>query len=96
LTQKSLDDDNSDGQTGAVSELLPRGDVLFHLGDFALEGSPSAEKKALESFDKWLAQQPHPIKIVVRGNHDPQHYEFPASGAWYITEATTVSLTPTS
>jgi Calcineurin-like phosphoesterase len=94
LTQKTLDDDNSDGQTGAVSELLPRGDVLFHLGNFALEGSPSAEKKALESFDKWLAQQPHPIKIVVRGNHDPLHYEFPASGAWYIAEATTVSLTP--
>jgi Calcineurin-like phosphoesterase len=88
LVTESLDD------SGVRGELLPAGDVLFHLGDFALEGSPGAEKKALEAFDKWLAQQPHPIKIVVRGNHDPLQYAFPASGAWYITEATTISLTP--
>jgi hypothetical protein len=79
----------------AVRDLVPRGDVLIQLGDFALEGSPDAERKALESFDKWLAQLLHLVKIVFRGNHDPLQYAFPASGAWYIImEATSISLTP--
>jgi hypothetical protein len=45
----------------AVRELVPHGDVLFHLGNLALEGSLDAERKALEAFDKWLAQQLHPV-----------------------------------
>jgi predicted phosphodiesterase len=69
-------------------EPLPEGDVLLHLGDFADDRGPH-EAQALRRFDEWLARQAHPLKIVLRGNHDPRHYQFTQSGATYITQATT-------
>ena len=46
---------------------LPDGDVLLHLGDFAMDGSQ--KKSSVVRFDQWLAQQPHVHKIIVRGDH---------------------------
>ena len=88
-----LNDDSID-ENGALAdnEILPSGDILLHLGDFALEGSPNMQRESLKAVDNWLAKQPHPIKIVVRGNHDPLWYPFERSGAWFITEPTTVDL----
>lgn len=61
--------------------ILPEGDVLLHLGDFALDNGPV--KEYIRKFDSWLTRQPHPIKIVVRGNHDPRRLHF--SHATYLT-----------
>jgi predicted phosphodiesterase len=69
---------------------LPKGDVLLHLGDFALEGP--AKEVALETFDSWLAEQPHPHKVVLRGNHDPRSLALDRSGALFVTAPRTVSL----
>jgi Icc-related predicted phosphoesterase len=46
--------------------VLPRGDVLFHLGDVATRGSLDD----IRSFAKWIADQPFEHKIVINGNHD--------------------------
>jgi Icc-related predicted phosphoesterase len=45
---------------------LPPGDVLVHAGDLTAHG----ELSDLEALDAWLAEQPHPHKVVIAGNHD--------------------------
>jgi hypothetical protein len=84
--------EGSAADSGGFTDILPHGDLLLHLGDFSAEGSSEMEQKGWKALDEWLAKQPHPIKIVVRGNHDPWNYDFEQSGAWYITEPTTLSL----
>ena len=69
---------------------LPEGDLLIHCGDFAPDGSERARSAALRRFDEWLAEQPHEVKIVVRGNHDPRYVTFPLSNAVYATQPTTI------
>ncbi|KAL2153156.1 hypothetical protein VTH82DRAFT_4311 [Thermothelomyces myriococcoides] len=46
--------------------VLPNGDVLIHAGDLTQSGSLRELQAALD----WLRAQPHPVKIVVAGNHD--------------------------
>ncbi|KAK4103759.1 Metallo-dependent phosphatase [Parathielavia hyrcaniae] len=45
---------------------LPDGDVLIHAGDLTQSGS----LPELQAAVGWLRVQPHPVKIVVAGNHD--------------------------
>ncbi|KAG6888403.1 hypothetical protein C0995_008407 [Termitomyces sp. Mi166 len=45
---------------------LPEGDILIHAGDLTHSGTP----KELQSALQWLADQPHPYKIYIAGNHD--------------------------
>ncbi|KAK4250626.1 Metallo-dependent phosphatase-like protein [Corynascus novoguineensis] len=45
---------------------LPAGDVLIHAGDLTQSGS----LRELQATLIWLQAQPHPVKIVVAGNHD--------------------------
>lgn len=45
---------------------LPYGDILVHCGDFSNTGSP----REIDSFSQWFGSQPHPIKLLVWGNHD--------------------------
>jgi Icc-related predicted phosphoesterase len=45
---------------------IPKGDVLIHCGDLTSVGLVD---QLYESLD-WLAEQPHPIKIAIAGNHD--------------------------
>jgi hypothetical protein len=45
---------------------LPDGDILIHAGDLTQSGSLGELQEALA----WLRAQPHPVKIVVAGNHD--------------------------
>ncbi|VEU37784.1 unnamed protein product [Pseudo-nitzschia multistriata] len=80
------------GFEGQLGDDLPKGDVLLHLGDFALEGSTEKESRGLAAFDKWLAKQPHDYKIVIRGNHDPFKVHFPTSKALYVTNPTSISV----
>ena len=72
-------------------EPLPPGDILLHLGDFAVDIGPR-KKASLKDFDSWLARQPHHTKIVVRGNHDPRSIFFAESGATFITQTTTMTI----
>jgi Icc-related predicted phosphoesterase len=45
---------------------VPPGDVLIHAGDLTQNGT--AEE--LHAVVSWISSLPHPIKIVVAGNHD--------------------------
>ena len=52
---------------------LPMGDVLVHAGDILLCNRFFSTKHSVEllkEFNTWLGEQPHPVKIVVAGNHD--------------------------
>ena len=69
---------------------LPEGDVLLHLGDFALDGLHQTVQDGLRNFDHWLSKQDFQYKIVIRGNHDPWNYDFEQSGAWYVTRPTSI------
>ena len=60
---------------------VPPGDLLIHCGDFAPDGGSTVRLRAVEAFDQWLAAQPHKVKLVIRGNHDPRSATFPVSGA---------------
>ena len=71
---------------------LPQGDVLLHLGDFAIDSSMAKKNKAIKKFDEWLARQPFRTKIILRGNHDPFSVDFPVSGANYFSRPKSISL----
>jgi hypothetical protein len=71
---------------------LPKGDILLHLGDFAIDSSIKKKKKAIERFDAWLARQPHRTKIVLRGNHDPFSVQFPLSGANFFSRPKSIAI----
>ncbi|KAH0585990.1 putative rhamnogalacturonate lyase C [Termitomyces sp. J132] len=45
---------------------LPEGDILIHAGDLTHSGTYTELQSALQ----WLANQPHPHKIFIAGNHD--------------------------
>jgi len=71
---------------------LPPGDVLLHLGDFAIDGSIKMKAKAIARFDAWLSLQPHRTKIVLRGNHDPFRTNLPLSGAAFYSRPNGVAI----
>lgn len=56
----------SDTHTLTDSLSVPRGDVLLHAGDFSMVGS--AEE--VLHFDRFLERLPHPVKVVIAGNHE--------------------------
>ena len=66
-----------------TTSTLPAGDVLVHCGDFSRDGGGRASSAV--RFDEWLATQPHPHKLVVRGNHDRASSTFGVSGAYYAS-----------
>jgi hypothetical protein len=45
---------------------VPSGDILIHAGDLTESGTAADIQKQLD----WLKAQPHPVKIVIAGNHD--------------------------
>ena len=45
---------------------VPDGDVLIHAGDLTRRGSLDE----LPEFFEWLDAHPHPVKLVIAGNHD--------------------------
>ncbi|KAJ5131836.1 hypothetical protein N7448_005994 [Penicillium atrosanguineum] len=53
--------DTHNTQTG-----VPDGDILIHAGDLTQSGSFQELQDALD----WLRALPHPIKIVIAGNHE--------------------------
>ena len=72
--------------------LLPKGDILLHLGDFAIDGPVRKKNKAIERFDEWLSRQPHRTKIVLRGNHDPFSCRFPKSNANFFSRPKSIAI----
>ncbi|KAF4975136.1 hypothetical protein FZEAL_8035 [Fusarium zealandicum] len=45
---------------------IPPGDILIHAGDLTNAGTVADIQKQLN----WLREQPHPVKVVIAGNHD--------------------------
>lgn len=61
---------------------IPDGDVLVHAGDMS-EGKLSEVRE----FDDWLGTLPHPLKIVVPGNHDFSFQRDPADSIQALSNA---------
>ncbi|KIJ14274.1 hypothetical protein PAXINDRAFT_176827 [Paxillus involutus ATCC 200175] len=55
---------------------VPDGDVLLHSGDLSNHGSYSE----LDVTMKWLKELPHPVKIIIAGNHE---LPLDNDGGWY-------------
>ncbi|KAI6229647.1 Metallophos domain-containing protein [Aphelenchoides besseyi] len=53
-------------QLAKVMDRIPNGDILVHTGDFTQYG----EEAEILKFDKEIGQLPHPVKLVVCGNHE--------------------------
>jgi len=45
---------------------VPPGDILIHAGDLTNAGTAADIQRQLD----WLKSHPHPVKIVIAGNHD--------------------------
>ncbi|KAK3997907.1 Metallo-dependent phosphatase-like protein [Cladorrhinum sp. PSN332] len=45
---------------------IPAGDILLHAGDMTNFGTVDEMRAAVD----WIASLPHPLKIIVAGNHD--------------------------
>lgn len=92
LNPEKTEEKHQDSSACQEVDCLPDGDVLLHLGDFAIDGQGRQQRRALGKFDEWLSRQPHATKIVLRGNHDPVDSSFPESGATFITDPTMLSF----
>ncbi|KAF7979797.1 hypothetical protein HWV62_40848 [Athelia sp. TMB] len=53
---------------------VPEGDVLLHSGDLTNTGT----LKEMETTIDWIRSLPHPLKIIIAGNHD-----LPLHETWY-------------
>ena len=53
---------------------VPDGDVLIHCGDGLRRGG---DEEGVAALGRWLASQPHSIKVVTGGNHDATLEELP-------------------
>lgn len=56
----------SDTHNAHASVQVPDGDILIHAGDLTQSGSLKELQEALN----WIRAQPHPIKVVIAGNHE--------------------------
>ncbi|KAG9085352.1 Cyclin-dependent kinase catalytic subunit [Ceratobasidium sp. 370] len=52
--------------THGAEPSVPNGDILIHAGDMTMTGSANQLRSAVE----WISSLPHPVKLVVAGNHD--------------------------
>lgn len=64
------DDDNDnllllEKNNGEDDYKLPEGDVLLHLGDFAVDKSLNARNRAIVAFDKWLSQFRYVLRVFI-------------------------------
>jgi predicted phosphohydrolase len=57
----------SDTHTQTDKLTVPPGDVLLHCGDLCAKGG---SLKQVQEFNEFLQMQPHPVKVVIAGNHD--------------------------
>lgn len=60
---------------------IPEVDFLFHCGDWTFNGY----KHEIESFAKWLNDQPAKHVVIIPGNHELQfEKDFPESKGWLL------------
>jgi len=75
---------------------MPKGDLLIHAGDFTsgyrmpsnvddFDIWYSEHLASIHSFNRWLADQPFPHKVVIAGNHDAQFAMFPGSAPYILS-----------
>lgn len=62
---------------------VPEGDILIHAGDCLGVGT----LEELEDLDNWFAEQPHPHKILIAGNHDWCFQDEPAEARELVKNA---------
>lgn len=70
------------GHHGALE--IPDGDLFVHAGDFTKRGTLAE----VAAFDAFLAELPHPHKLVVAGNHDFLFERSPSLARATLTHAT--------
>lgn len=63
---------------------LPDGDVLIHAGDFMNSGYDPAD---IQSFNRWLGEQPFKHRVVCGGNHDRYFQNSPQQARALLTNA---------
>jgi len=63
---------------------VPAGDVLIHAGDYTHFG----KEEDFLSFNEWLSLQPHPVKIVVNGNHESNAFRDKRKASSLLTSCT--------
>jgi predicted phosphodiesterase len=63
---------------------IPAGDVLIHAGDLSTRG----REPEIAAFNQWLGALPHPVKIVIAGNHDFLFERDPPRARALLTNAT--------
>ncbi|TFK91340.1 Metallo-dependent phosphatase [Polyporus arcularius HHB13444] len=74
--------------THRAQPALPDGDILIHAGDLTQSGTV----EELDDVLAWLAEQPHPHKLFIAGNHDvalasPDIHERIPSGLTYLEDS---------
>jgi Icc-related predicted phosphoesterase len=62
---------------------IPAGDILIHAGDLTRHG----EMGDVEEFNDFLNGLPHPVKIVIAGNHDFCFEQDPETCRTHLTNA---------
>ena len=73
------------GMERLLTGRVPDGDIFIHAGDYAADKGKDRSK--IKALDQWMEKLPHPLKIVVRGNHDPHDAHFPLSKAIHISSS---------
>ena len=63
---------------------LPDGDILIHAGDFMGSG---LDLKEIQSFNRWLREQPFKQRVVCAGNHDRSFENMPEVARGLLTNA---------
>ena len=61
-----ISDTHSQHGTLDSNDRLPLGDIIIHAGDATSRGSSNE----IEEFLQWFSALPHPVKILIAGNHD--------------------------
>ncbi|CAO1616232.1 unnamed protein product [Jaminaea pallidilutea] len=62
---------------------IPPGDVLLHSGDLTALGDEVELKQQLD----WLSSLPHPIKVIIGGNHD---LALDSNQGWYESRGASI------
>lgn len=70
---------------------VPDGDLLIHCGDFTMRTeakTPEQHLGQVEQFNRELGALPHPLKVVVAGNHETPFETMNAEARALLTNAT--------
>jgi Icc-related predicted phosphoesterase len=61
-----MSDTHNTVRTADDARRVPCGDIFIHCGDMTVDGTAEEAR----AFNAWLGYLPHPVKVVIAGNHD--------------------------